>query len=321
MGKVLFVSEHDMERAENLRAVWDAYDGDKEFKRGIWQMRTAPQDGFSAVVCDSLPAFMTDKGDCKSIVINHSVIGKKYALDESRSGIDKQAFQQIDATICASTALKPIIAGWFDLSQDDVHATGFPRTDRLVGSHKGDGGTFLADYRRVYFYAPTYRGNDDNGWLPFIDWRKLARMLEDDEIIVVKRHYFQGHPLIACGVDKVYEIEPHHASTPYIIDCDVVLTDYSSIFVDAHLAGKPVVLVVDDKNEYCGTRGMYLDYPNDYSDRTITAEGNESALLDMLREAAQYGITKAEQRSIELVSDMCDGHSTERVCDLIRGMA
>ena len=317
---VMFTSDHTLQRAENLRAVWGAYKGPKEFVRGTERMADAARNGYAAVVCDTLPRYMPDKGDCKSVVINHSVIGKKYALDETRSGIDKRAFAQIDATICASNGVRGIVAGWFGLPEDKVHVTGFPRTDSLVGKRKGDGETFLRRYRRAYLYAPTYRGGDDGGWLPRIDWEKLDEMLEDDETIVVKRHYFQREPIVTGDVDRIAEVPPSEATTPYIIDCDVLITDYSSIFVDAHLTGKPVVLTVDDMDAYCGTRGMYLDYPNDYSDRTVTAEGNEERLLSMLREAAASGMTEAEHRSVALVSDMCDGNSAKRVCELVESL-
>lgn len=321
-GRVLFVSEHDLERAENLRAVFEAYDGDKQFERGIYHMRTAAQDGYSAVVCDSLPEYMTLKGSCKSIVIGHGITGdKKYALDEKRKGIDVRTFAQIDASVNASTKTVDIMASQFGISVDSVYPLGMPRTDQYIGKHKSDGNTVLGGASRSYLYAPTFRGPNDGKELPRIDWAKLDSLMEDDEMLVVKRHYFQRDTITQGSYDHIVEVEPDIASAPYLIDCDVLITDYSSILFDGYVLGKPSVLTVDDMDEYMATRGFYLDYPAQYSSRWLVAEGNEDKLLAHIRAAFVTGMRYTEQKCLELVADMCDGHSTERVCELIRSMA
>lgn len=315
--RVLFTSEHDLERAENLRAVYEAYDGDKTFAQGIWHMSTAPQDGYKAVVCDSLPAYMPDKGECKSIVINHSILsGKVYALDEKRSGIDARALSQIDCAVNASTKTVETTARMFGIPLENVYALGMPRTDAYIGKAKGDGGTFLSE-KKAYLYAPTFRGRNDGDRLPRLDWRKLDEMLSDDELLVCKRHYFTSENLVEGNHAHIVELDKDIASGPYVTDCDVLITDYSTILFDGYLAGKPSVLAVDDYECYKRTRGMYLDYPSQYGSRWITAEGNEEALLDVIRDAYASGMGETERECIDLVADMCDGESTERVCEMI----
>ena len=321
-GRVLFVSEHDLERAENLRAVYEAYDGPKRFSRGIRHMESAPRDGYAAVVCDSLPVYMPNKGDCKSIVIGHGINGdKKYALDEKRAGIDKLALLQIDYAVNQSTQTAEIMARQFGIPLERVVNLGMPRTDAFFGKSKGDGGTPLGRFKRAYFYAPTYRDQLNGKRLPRINWQKLDKMLADDEAIVVKRHYFQRKPVTGGRLRRIAEVEPHMASTPFVVDCDVLLTDYSSIVFDAYVAGKPSVLTVDDMESYLSTRGMNLDYPREYGSRWLRAERNEVGLLATLREAAHTGMTDVEHGIRRRVADMCDGHSTERVCELIRSIA
>ena len=321
-GKALFVSEHELARAENLKAVWDAYDGPKEFARGIWHMSTAPQDGYSVVVCDSLPVYMPDKGGCNVVVIGHGITGgKSYALDEQRPGIDRRTFGQVDAYVCASTGTVGIMAAQFGVGECKVLPLGMPRTDAYFGKSKGDGGTFMANYSRAYLYAPTFRGEHDGERLPRIDWQLIDSLLEPDEVVVVKRHYFQRDPIVQVDVDGIVEVPPSLASAPYLIDCDVLLTDYSSILFDAYVLGKPSVLTVDDMDAYMRTRGMYLDYPSQYSSRWLCAENNERELLETMREAASNGLCATERELVALVADKCDGRATGRVCELVRGLA
>ena len=39
-----------------------------------------------------------------------------------------------------------------------------------------------------------------------------------------------------------------------------------------------------------------------------------------MREAADNGLTDVERECLDMVADMCDGHSTERVVELVRSL-
>ena len=320
MSRVMFTSEHPLGRAENLRAVFDAYDGPKDFVRGIRHMRTAPQKGYSVVVCDSLPEPMAEKRSTSLVVINHGILGGKlYALDERRD-LGERDFGQIDHVISSSTGCVPIASRMFGIPAERVLPLGMPRTDAYIGKAKGDGKTPLAKFERAYLYAPTYRASGE-GRLPRIDWRLLSELLDRDECIAVKRHYFDREPLVGWQLPNVIEVEPMLPSAPWLMDCDVLLTDYSSIVLDGYVLGKPSVLAIDGMDAYMAARGMYMPYPGSYGSRWIVAEGHEAALLAMLRNAAEIGLRKMERECLRFTADRCDGHSTQRVCDLIRRLA
>lgn len=319
LGTVLFATNHPLERSENIRAVWEAYRGPKELAIPVETMKVA--EGYPVVVTDTLNPYVPGK-DFTLVNIGHGITGdKKYALDEVRVGIDPRAMAQNDYLVNASTKTVDIAAGQFGIPPESVVPLGFPRSDMVVGKEKGDGGTFLADYRRAYLYAPTFRGPNDGDRLPEIDWMKLDSMLQDDEVLVVKRHYFTGKQIVRRQCRHVVEVSNSDGISPYLVDCDVLITDYSSTMFEAMLLGVPTVLAVDDMEAYLQTRGMYLDYPGQYSTRFLEVEGNEEGLLEMAREAAMDGLTQAEIECLELVADMCDGHSSERVAAFIERLA
>ena len=324
MSKVLFVSQLPLGRCENLTAVYEAYDGPKEFRCGTEHMGYAEHEGYSVVVCDCLPAYINGKDRVKSVNIGHGITGDKlYAADEKhKPWYDQRAADQIDYAIATSEAGVGIVAGQFRIPRERVLPLGMPRTDAYFRDGKKMN-KFLLGYSRVYLYAPTFRNGD--GWLPKLDWARIDRLLNGNERVVVKRHYFTREELTR-GYDvrngRVIEVPPDEPSTFYLRSCKALVTDYSSIMFDAYLMGKPSVLLADDMDEYLDKRGMYNSYPHFYGSRWLRrSEGHEELLVEAMREAADEGMTGVERECVEAVAGACDGHSTERVCDLVRSLA
>ena len=310
---VLFVSQLPLGRCENLTAVWNAYDGEKEFRLGVKSMRSAEADGFAVVVCDCQPAFIDGKSRCVSINIGHGAAGGKlYGADEGgKPWFDALAAKQIDFALAPSKDGIPIVMRQLGIPEERVLPLGMPRTDSYFAPHEPHEG-------KVYLHAPTFRNGD--GRIPRINWVRLDSLLGDDEQFVVKRHYFTHEPLVCGKFPHIVEVEPDEPSKPYLLGCDVVLTDYSSIMFDAYMLGKPVVLATDDMREYLSRRGMYYPYPFDYSSRHLAIEGREDLLLFELRDAARNGMGPIDERCREMTAAACDGHSTERVCELIKSV-
>ena len=308
---VLFASENAFERAENIGAVYDAYDGEKAFERG-WESYRSGR--YPVAVIDTMPPYMPDKSTTVVFVGHGLPCDKLYGFDQPAKYVDERVRGQIDYAVSPSSnpSVMSVIRG--QTGAREVVPLGFARSDALVDADCTHDG-------RAYLYAPTFRGPNDGDRLPTIDWRKLDSLMADDERIVVKRHYFQREPITHGGFGHITEVEPERASTPYLIGCDVLVTDYSSIMFDAYVCGKPSVLTIDDMDEYMRKRGMYFDYPDWYGSRWLEADGNEVMLLEMMREAAANGITDVEARARDTVADMCDGHSCERIANFVKELA
>jgi hypothetical protein len=60
---------------------------------------------------------------------------------------------------------------------------------------------------------------------------------------------------------------------------------------------------------------MYLKYPGEYCSRYATTEDE---LIKQMKVAK--GLRTAEKRCLEYVADACDGHSCERILELIDEM-
>ena len=132
--------------------------------------------------------------------------------------------------------------------------------------------------KTVYAYMPTWRGTsnrtiENSGY--FSEVRELFRTLDsrmkDDQIM-----YVNFHPII--GGRFSFKEFSHIRAFPGDIDnyeflnaADALITDYSSVFFDYSLTGKPIILYTYDYDRYMRDRGMYMDI-NSLPFRVVTDE-------------------------------------------------
>lgn len=310
MKKVLFISERPLGRCENITAVFEAFKGEKIFDK--MHNRTSdilhdPNAEYDLVVTDEL----VKESRAPVMMIYHGAAGGKTYLRQ-RPGSDhlKPCSDLVKYVITSSKEMTGIAALQCGVPESFVYPLGIPRMDELIGKKKGDGKTHLTLYKRAYLYAPTYRHLNDET-IPPIDLWLIDKLLTDDEIFVVKPHMvIKNFEMGQYG--HIMYVPSAIPSAPYIMDCDVLITDYSSIMFDAHAMRKPVVLFAKDKDAYLNDPGMCLNYPDGYSSRFCE---DEKTLVEILRKTDKPGVEDYICR--EKTTGMCDGYATERVVDLI----
>lgn len=313
---VLFVSFRPLDRAENLHAIYDAYDGEKVhiLSSATDYEREVHSGKYDVMVTDDFPKITPGK----TIMIWHAIQGGKLiGLDQPGNPYYKPAdARNITYIISASTGMVNNWSECTDVPRDHVLPLGMPRTDEYFYN------TDEPHDKKIYLFVPTFR---DRGETPFpdIDWHYLNRNLHDDEVLVIKAHPWQAYQHMTEQVtpgmvngehDHIVKLTPASPTAPFLYNADVVITDYSSVMFDAYLLNKPVVLF-EKTPGYVNTRGMYFSYPEDYCSYFAT---NEEQLLYNIRYRAKYPfLTPAELRCRHVVADMCDGHACERLCKLI----
>lgn len=304
---VLFTSTKPLERAENLKAIYDAYTGSKAFVQvDPWRRHPEIRSGnYDVMVCDEFPT----ESPGTVVMIGHGYAGGKTSgLEQPHPYMSRTDAQLMTYSITSSEGVIPIVARSHGVPESSVIALGMPRTDQYIGKHKGDGRTELAN-KKAYLYAPTYRSKEETP-MPEIDWRWLDENLTDDELLAVKPHTMTRQ-ILKEQYRHIKEFPAYDASARYLYDCDVVISDYSTIIFDGYLLGKPSVLF-DKSTGYLQTRGMYLEYPGQYSSRYCTTEKD---LLEQIR--AANSLTEVERNCVDLIAGKCDGHAVERICEFI----
>ena len=308
---VLFTSCRSLEEAANLRAVYDAYDGPKKF-----EMMNPRRDNlrhtlhYDVLVTDEIPKYST----APVVMICHGASGgKHYGLDQPYPYVSRKDTELITYVLSTSEETIPFVASWAGCEESRVLPLGMPRMDAYIGKKKGDGGTFLADYKRAYLFCPTYRSREE-GDLPEINWGFIDSQLADDEILLAKFHPCTLFTPDLGQYKHIMKIPASEPSAPYIMDCDVLITDFSTIMFDAHVLKKPVVLFEKDWENYKAQRGMSMAYPEMYSSHHCRREKD---LVPLLRSVKR---TEHDEEIRRFVCGSCDGHSTERVIGLINWM-
>lgn len=308
---VLFGSNRNLVRAENITALYNSYDGLKKFMLLSEKPNMYFGTRYTVLVADDFPQMSPGK----AIMIGHGICGgKKFGLDQPR-GYHKQEYVKfLDYVISTSEETIDLVAKQSGVPVEKVLPLGMPRTDQYFGKKKGDGYTYAA-HKRTYLYVPTFRNQRLDKSLPEIDYDLIDDMLTDDELFIVKKHTLSQNDVFPYEKYKHIRNELNiRPSASLLIDSDVIITDYSSIMFDAQLLGKPVILF-DRDMDYLKTRGMYYRYPDEYSGRWCD---NERDLIEMAKSA--HDMTDIDKVCIKRVASMCDGHSTERVLNLVRSL-
>lgn len=311
---VLFISSRPMPRCENITAVYNAYDGDKIFDR--MHDRTSyilsnSHFDYDLVVTDEL----VRESKAPVIMIYHgAALGKTYLLQRPPNyeyDWILRGSKLLKYAITTSNSPEAIEATMAQcgVTRDRVLPLGMPRMDKYI-----DWPTHY--WATSYLYAPTFRTLNDKKL--DIDLDKMDELLNDDEILFVKHHMiFKGQEIPNKQYKHITFVSKDDPSEKLIAETDVLITDYSSIMFDAHAMGKPVVLFEKDHETYLKNPGMCLPYPDGYSSRHCRTE---EELVDLCRSASIEGPQELDEICRLKTVNMCDGHATERVVDLINNI-
>ncbi|MCD8160536.1 MAG: CDP-glycerol glycerophosphotransferase family protein [Clostridiales bacterium] len=118
--------------------------------------------------------------------------------------------------------------------------------------------------RKVLLYAPTFRDNQHQGggyrYTPQVDFQRLRRELGEDYVLLFRAHY-----LVAGAFDFsayggfIRNVSDYPDINDLYLVADALITDYSSVFFDYAILGRPEIFYMYDLEDYRDTiRGFYL---------------------------------------------------------------
>jgi len=166
--------------------------------------------------------------------------------------------------------------------------------------------------RKVVLYAPTFRGHGlDKRPTQRLDAARVRALLPEEYALVHK-----GHPLFDVqliddgGYDSVFGSEFDINELFTVVD--VLITDYSSSIFEYALMRKPLVLFVDDLEQYSIDPGLYLDYETDMiGEFALTAEEVARTIAENDFDLSGYDAFIARHCQYD------DGHASERFVEFL----
>lgn len=149
-----------------------------------------------------------------------------------------------------------------------VALIGYPRN--AVFSNRKSGARLkekLGDDRFTTFaYMPTWRGQsnqDVNREAYAIEVKgileELDEALRDNQKLYVNFHPILQNCINIDGYKHIMSFPDTIEKYEFLNSIDVLITDYSSVFFDYSITGKPIILFMYDYEEYMTDRGMYFD--------------------------------------------------------------
>ena len=197
--------------------------------------------------------------------------------------------------------------------------TGYPRIDKLVNASIAQKADLreelgLDPAKPMVLYAPTYRGH----WAtPDLETDEIIATIEamksEDYNLVFRGHYFAEKTLLE--MDLPVTIAPHAIDSCQLLAItDILITDYSSIFYDFLLTGRPVIHHVPDWDYYVETRGTYFDREALPGRITETHQDLRTALRACISDP-QAQISDTYRQARETYCHMEDGQACARVTE------
>lgn len=216
------------------------------------------------------------RGKPDRIVVNlwHGIPLKKIVLmEENQSFFRRIYFRYIFSCkytyiLTTSQHLVPVMAKSFAVPEHCVKVWGQPRNDVLwqnSSKNKVYKTMGIKEGASLILYAPTYREYGDTVLFPFSDYKKkeIESFLKEKNCHICIRMHLKEQG----SIEKYSGSHIHFMNEDVIEDIalwlncfDVLITDYSSIYLDFLLLNKPIIFLPYDQREYLQKRGMNFPY-------------------------------------------------------------
>lgn len=241
----------------------------------------------------------------------------------------KQARQKIDFLLVPSEFSKLIFASVFNMNAQRVLPLGYPRDEYLI---KSDGRSNLKKlteveiekYNKVIFYLPTFRNgcNRSDSKNIFEDNILNIESYNEDELIefleknnyllVVKKHPAEINNFSNINSSNIVVLNEEEMKrkdiTIYEIlnAADLLIADYSSVYVEFLMLEKPVLFFHKDIDEYKKNRGLILEKTNIWfpGPKVLNFNDFSNEIIKLLNDKNYYKKERKDFRNIMFNKDI-----------------
>ena len=215
-----------------------------------------------------------------------------------------------------------------DINEPQFLSLGMPRNDYLIDNKNNykiiksiRNQLGISEKHKVFLYAPTHRETEEKNIK--LNKRIIEEFKALDEILETKQYkiLYRPHYLSTDTEEEIKKLkniyyvgnDRYSDMRDLMILSDILITDYSSIFIDYLLIQKPIIFYSYDLDEYCKIRGLVIDYTNE-----IHTPGPKINNLKEILDIDENILNRYDLNlSRSFFHKNIDSKSTERVCKFI----
>ena len=215
--------------------------------------------------------------------------------------------------------------------EGEVLELGYPRNDILASGRSDEARRLvrlrlgIPEDKKIVLYAPTFRDDMRNGvhWQHDLglDIERLEREVGDRAVLLVRFHPLVRTKLPTSSTRSGFaqDVAQYPDVQELLAAADVLVTDYSSVFFDFAITGRPMVFFAYDIDHYRDDlRGFYLDYEQSVPGPIVTTnEALRAEVSKSLDDADGFDEKVREFQRVYAPHD--DGHASRRVVDAFFG--
>lgn len=189
------------------------------------------------------------------------------------------------------------------IAHNKIMLCGYPRNEIFLREDvKETKEKYGVKNKELIAYMPTWRGSvrkiDVETQLNIAEThiRKISEKLKENQILYVNMHPYIKDMLDLGKYDNVKQFPQEIETYDFLSICDILITDYSSVFFDFAITKKKIILFTYDEEEYFKDRGVYfslneLPFPKVKSIEDLIKEINSPIKYDIsefLNKFCQY---------------------------------
>lgn len=256
-------------------------------------------------------------------------------MDYKQTG--KQPFSFL---LSASKWCTTALCDCFHISEDMIKVMGYPRCDQLFEDNDSLERLEIDknNNKKIILWMPTFRQSCElnimdsyktQTGLPLIDTGESLIELntvlaKQNAFMIIKLHPLQdlqGVDLVSLSNIKMLtnnELDAKKVQLYHLVaKCDILLTDYSSIYFDYLLLDRPIGFIIDDFDVYHEKRGFVVENPLDFmpGHHIKTQLELNSFIQDVVNEKDSY--VKDRKKVQSIMNEYTDNQSSKRLADYL----
>lgn len=316
---ILFVSYGGKQYSDSPKVIYESMIKDPRFKefKFVWALKkpeefNVPGDA-NIIKIDTLKYYLISlKARCwiTNVVIErtlnysgkntfyfctwHGTPIKTIGYDVDRVTFYNHFKYKFDVMIAQGEYDKNIFKSAFNLSDDQILNIGIPRNDVLITSdltiqRKVRNKLNIPANKKVILYAPTYRDGQAFTMNEIINVKKWKKTLGDEYVLLFRSHSAVIKRLnIEEDKDFLFDVSDYQELNDLMIASDMLISDYSSIFFDYSLLGKPIYCYAEDYEDYIAERSVYFDIRKELPGGSC----DEDELLNLIQSESNDDVLK-----------------------------